>query len=1370
MNYVPVTTGTISNDSAGTSEEISQDCIVEDSLNNENAEQDKFEGDSSTKDHNNAGQHVNTANPDVNTGSLKLNVVGPSVNTASSNEQDSTEDEPEVDLGNITNSYTVPTTPNTRIHKDHPIDNVIGDVKSTVQTRRMSKPTSEQGFLSDVEAKVDEKDEQGTKPDDSTAGEAVTTASVEAKPKVVTTAATTTTTRLEARRVVVQEPSEFRAPQEAQPLISKDKGKGIMIEPEVPFKRKDQIALDEQIARDIQAKLDAELIEEQKLARKQEEEANIALIESWENTQAMMEADRLLAENSIKGIEEGQESEEVDEVELKKLLVIKKDEDIAIDAIPLATKLPVIIDYKLHKEGMLVHYQLIRADGSSKRYSSMIRMLQGIDKEDLRIFFWSLWKVKHGDTRPENEFERVFMDFSSYAAQSIWEIMLTCAAGGKITRVVSSPNHPTSDIEDAFSSNFPDYFRASPDYSPASPGNTSSESSYNSSGLVPIASPTLSLFHDDPYMKVMHAYNASILPQVPISPPTIVPPSPMLSPMFNSQELFIPEELLPPKKRGRDRSSSSTSALPQAFEMGESSYKTRLERHKEQIEEILNHLDELSLDRIEHMEDKIEGLGKGRNASQLRPQHLKTADSGCLGKLDADSVLPQSRCKAKQLWLYVSTFLTPMWNAYAQPIGIEQANKITWTELKRLLTNKYCPRTEVRKIEDEFYNLTVKENDLNTYVRRFQELVVLCLRTGTNTEKKLMEVFIRGLPKSIKGNVTTSKLQTLEEAITITQRLMDQDTAQYKGTSHWKQSATSISNLSCLWRERALQLSVLKGKQQCPRKSITARDTLRLTETREYSQAKWVGDGAWAGAKKNLGTNFDAEPIIEASNSNSFDVLNSIENDVDLGTNFGTSNLKNKKYIWEEKQESAFQLLKQKLCETSILALPKGNNDFVVYCDALLQGLGDVLMQREKVIAYVSRQLKPHEENYTTHDLELGAVVFALKIWRNYLYDALNRKERIKPFRVRSLVMTIHPNLPSQILEAQTEVIKEENLKAENLRGMDKAFEIRPDGTHCIKNRSWLPPFDNLRDLIMHEVLGVLKLDIEYGYHPKDDGQKSPVCWAKMEMFTLRDQINPEHHEKDSANLTSLQATEIGKVLGLCHRFGKQGKLNPCTMSSPNYPISNIEDAFSSDFPDYILASPDYFQASLRNTSSESSNNSAGLVPIASPTLSLFHDDPYIKVMHAYDAIPPPTIVPPSTMLSPMFNPQEFFLHEELLPPKKQGRDRLSSSTSALPQAFEIGENSHKTRLERQEEQIEEILNHLDELSLDRIEHIEDKIKGHGNGRQMGQNNKIALARFRIANLEQIIKNIQDHYQVDKKSLLDAVYELENNKNGPPDY
>nr|GEU80087.1 putative reverse transcriptase domain-containing protein [Tanacetum cinerariifolium] len=95
---------------------------------------------------------------------------------------------------------------------------------------------------------------------------------------------------------------------------------------------------------------------------------------------------------------------------------------------------------------------------------------------------------------------------------------------------------------------------------------------------------------------------------------------------------------------------------------------------------------------------------------------------------------------------------------------------------------------------------------------------------------------------------------------------------------------------------------------------------------------------------------------------------------------------KNKKFEWETEAEEAFQTLKQKLCCAPILALPEGSKDLVVYCDASLRGFGAVLMQREKVIAYASRQLRTHKENYTTHDLELGAVVFALRLWRHYFY------------------------------------------------------------------------------------------------------------------------------------------------------------------------------------------------------------------------------------------------------------------------------------------------------------------------------------------------------------------------------------------------
>ncbi|GJR56679.1 reverse transcriptase domain-containing protein, partial [Tanacetum coccineum] len=140
-------------------------------------------------------------------------------------------------------------------------------------------------------------------------------------------------------------------------------------------------------------------------------------------------------------------------------------------------------------------------------------------------------------------------------------------------------------------------------------------------------------------------------------------------------------------------------------------------------------------------------------------------------------VFSRSKCTEENKVTFATGTLTDdalsWWNAYAQPIGVDQANQITWTEMKRLLTNKYCPRTEVRKMEDELYNLTVKGNDLEPYVRRFQELAVLCPNMVPNTER-LMEVFIGGLPRSIEGNVTALKPQTLEEAITISQRLMDQ--------------------------------------------------------------------------------------------------------------------------------------------------------------------------------------------------------------------------------------------------------------------------------------------------------------------------------------------------------------------------------------------------------------------------------------------------------------------------------------------------------------------------------------------------------------------------------------------------------------------
>ncbi|GJX48511.1 reverse transcriptase domain-containing protein [Tanacetum coccineum] len=360
-------------------------------------------------------------------------------------------------------------------------------------------------------------------------------------------------------------------------------------------------------------------------------------------------------------------------------------------------------------------------------------------------------------------------------------------------------------------------------------------------------------------------------------------------------------EILPPKKRARSRSSSSTSALPQVFEIGESSHKTHLERHEEQIETILNHLDELPLERIEHIEDKVEGLGNGQ---------------AVIGQLVPDSVAAA------------------------------------------------------------------------------------------------LKVLIGGLPHSIKGTVTASKPQTLEEAITITQCLMDQDLA--------------LSGVRLATSEGRILTEKEKGhyKYQCPKANNNAHGKSYLKRDKNARQDSNVVTGTFllnqhlarvlfnSGADKSFvsislafmlnipSITIDTFYDIDMADGNLFlgHVIDSQGIHVDpakieaIAKSLTELTQKNKKYIWGEDQESAFQLLKQKLYEALILALPEGNDNFVVYYDASHQGLGAVMAPKR-----ISTSTTPPMTQAAIKKLVADSVSAALKAQAATMANTDNTNKNTRP-------------------------------------------------------------------------------------------------------------------------------------------------------------------------------------------------------------------------------------------------------------------------------------------------------------------------------------------------------------------------------------
>ncbi|GKB30089.1 putative reverse transcriptase domain-containing protein, partial [Tanacetum coccineum] len=262
-----------------------------------------------------------------------------------------------------------------------------------------------------------------------------------------------------------------------------------------------------------------------------------------------------------------------------------------------------------------------------------------------------------------------------------------------------------------------------------------------------------------------------------------------------------------------------------------------------------------------------------------------------------------------------------------------------------------------------------------------------------------------------------------------------------------------------------------------------------------------------------------------------------------------------KTFDWGEEQELAFQTLKDKLCNVPVLALPNEPKNFVVYCDASGLGLGCVLMQRSKVMAYASRQLKIHEKNYTTYDLELGAVVFALKIWRNYLYETksviytdnkslqhifsqteLNIRQRrwIELFSDYDYEIRYHPGKTYMVVDALSRKERKEAVdESAGLRkGLDEMIEHRSDGTLYYLDRIWMPLKGDVRTLIMDEAYKS-KNSVHPGadkmYYDLRDRTSSghDIIWVIVDRLTKSAHFIPMREDSKMDRLAILYLNEI---------------------------------------------------------------------------------------------------------------------------------------------------------------------------------------------------------------------------------------------------
>nr|GEY29058.1 reverse transcriptase domain-containing protein [Tanacetum cinerariifolium] len=605
------------------------------------------------------------------------------------------------------------------------------------------------------------------------------------------------------------------------------------------------------------------------------------------------------------------------------------------------------------------------------------------------------------------------------------------------------------------------------------------------------------------------------------------------------------------------------------------------------------------------------------------------------------------------------------WNSHVKTVTLKVAQALPWKTLKKMMTDKYCPRGKIKKLKTEMWELKTKGtygtsgNNQNQPQQNKRQNTGRAYATGNSNRNMYTgpkplcskcDYHHEGMDWLSKYDVVIDCAEKLVRILFGNEIL----TIRREGSNERNESRLNIiscskaqeymskgchvflANITCTKDEdksKGKQLEDVPVDEKEHKEHLKA--ILELLKKEEL-YTKFSKCEFWIPKVQFLGHVIDSQGIhvdpakIEfvkywASPKSPTEIRQFlglvgyyrrfIEGLSKIAKPMTKLTQKKVKFEWGDKQEAAFQLLKQRLCSAPILALPEGSKDFIIYCDASIKGLGAVLMQREKRhYLYGTKCTVFTDHKSLQHILDQKELNMRQCRWlellsdydceipyhpgkANVVADALSRKEQ-EPLRVQALVMTISLDLPKQILNAQTEVRKLENIKNEDVGGMlvenaknpvairEQKLEPRADGTQCLNGRSWLPCYGNLRTVIMHE-----SHKSKYSVHPGSDkmyqDMKKLYWWPNMKAdiatyvskcltcvkrslqnalgtrLDMSTTYHPETNGQSERTIKTLEdmlracAIDFGKGwvnhLPLVEfsynnrvvRFGKRGKLNP---------------------------------------------------------------------------------------------------------------------------------------------------------------------------------------------------------------------------------